>query len=258
MHAPKVALALLTPVGPPVMIRAIPRMVNMRRALIRFFPAFAGLVMIVGCSQGASQLSPAGPSAALPASGGHPGAWTTSGAPGGWTASIATLGAAQSGKKKASGVGTVASLTGDCEDSLSMVVQGVRIVTDDETLFYIDPTEQIEGGCGNLRAGTKVKVEVEADANPDGSYTADSITIIDQPGGPPPVSVEGDGTVAALKGTCPTLTMVVRGYPVMTTSSTTFSGGDCEDLAAGTRVHVEGVLAANSVVADSVEILPPQ
>jgi hypothetical protein len=212
-------------------------------------------VLASACSQGAAPLSPTGPGA-LPAASLTAGGWSASNAAADLTFALGE--ANGNGKKKVSGVGTVASLTGSCEDdTLTFVVQGVRLVTDDATLFFIDPTEQIEGGCGNLRPGTKVKVEAAADANEDGSYTAVSVTIVDQPGGKPPVSVEGDGTVAALKGTCPTLTMVVQGYPVMTTSSTTFEGGDCETLVPGTKIHVEGVLAANSVVADTVEILTP-
>ena len=222
----------------------------MSRTLVRSFLFVTGVVMASACSQGAARWSPTGPGTALPAAGG-------------WSASNAAadlpfrLGESNgNGKKKVSGVGTVASLTGSCEDdSLKFVVQGVRVVTDDATLFYIDPTEQIEGGCGNLRPGTKVKVEAAADPNEDGSYTAVSVTIVDQPGGKPPVSVEGEGTVAALKGTCPTLTMVVRGYPVMTTSSTTFEGGDCEALVPGTKIRVEGTLAANSVVATTIAVL---
>jgi hypothetical protein len=225
-------------------------MVAMIRTVFGSFLFVTGVVVASACSQGAAQVSPTGPDAALAAAGG----WSASNASADLTFALGE--ANGNGKKKVSGVGTVASLTGSCEDdSLKFVVQGVRVVTDDATLFYIDPTEQIEGGCGNLRPGTKVKVEAAADANEDGSYTAVSVTIVDQPGGKPPVSVEGDGTVAALKGTCPTLTMVVQGYPVMTISSTTFEGGTCEALAPGTKVHVEGTLAANSVVATTIEIL---
>ncbi len=156
------------------------------------------------------------------------------------------------------GAGTVANLTGTCPDDVSMVVQGVRVVTDADTEFFVDGTTVTpdETWCGNLRPGTKVVVVAEEEVNDDGSYTADTITIIDQPGGKPPSPVEGDGTVAAVKGTCPALTMVVHGYPVMTTSLTTFPTGACEDLKPGTKVHVEGTLAGNSVVADVVELLP--
>jgi hypothetical protein len=226
---------------------------------LRFLSIVAGAALAGACSQSPSQLSQVGPSAAAPGAAGASG-WSTSGAAADTGFSLA----AANGKKKVSGAGTVASLTGNCDDGLRMVVQGVRVETDSATVFYIDATEQIEGGCGNLRPGTKVKVEAGAEPTANGSYLAETITIVDQPGGPPPADVAGDGTVAALKGTCPTLTMVVHGYPVMTVSSTVFSGSGyadsdaaCAALKPGTRVHVEGVLGGNSVVADTVEILAP-
>jgi Domain of unknown function (DUF5666) len=163
-----------------------------------------------------------------------------------------------------SGVGTVANLRGSCnpsdgEEHVSFVVQGVKVQTDGNTEFFIDAEENpIAGGCANLRNGTKVRVVAPETPNGDSSYTAERITIIDQPGGAPPTPVAGEGVVAALRGECPSLTMVVHGYPVMTTSSTDFDGGECEAIVPGTRVRVEGVLGGNSVVAEKVEILPPQ
>lgn len=226
----------------------------MIRGRIRLMSLVGGLAMTAACSQGAAQLSPAGPSAVMPAAGLSAAGWSTSSAPANMTFAP---GPGKGNGKKVSGVGTVANLSGNCnDDTLKFNVQGVRVVTGSATLFYIDPTEQIEGGCGNLRPGTKVKVEAEEGPNADGSYNAVSVTIVDQPGGKPPESVEGEGTVAALKGTCPTLTMVVHGYPVMTISSTQYTVGACEDLKAGSRIHVQGTLAGNSVVASTIGILP--
>ena len=209
--------------------------------------------MLAACSQGANQLAPTSPSAAS-FSGGATG-WSTASSSAGLNFDTA---AANGGSKKVAGAGTVANLTGTCPDAVSMVVQGVRVVTDVDTEFFVDGTTITpdETWCGNLRPGTKVVVVAEEERNDDGSYTADTITIIDQPGGRPPSPVEGTGTVAAVKGTCPALTMVVHGYPVMTTSLTTYAGGDCASLTPGTKVHVTGTLAGNSVVADEVEILP--
>jgi hypothetical protein len=167
------------------------------------------------------------------------------------------------GRKSVSGVGTVANLRGSCNPSsdqehVSFVVQGIKVVTDEHTDFFIDAEENpIAGGCANLRNGTKVRVVAAETQNSDFSYTAEAITIIDQPGGRPPTPVAGEGVVAALKGECPSLTIVVHGYPVMTTSSTVFEGGACETIVPGTRVRVEGVLGGNSVVADRVGIMPP-
>jgi hypothetical protein len=167
------------------------------------------------------------------------------------------------GRRGVSGVGTVASLRGSCdpigdEERISFIIQGVKVVADESTDFFINAEEEpIVGGCGNLRNGTKVRVVASETQNEDFTYTAEAITIIDQPGGPPPTPVAGEGVVAALRGECLSLTMVVHGYPVMTTSSTVFEGGTCESIVPGTRVRVEGVLGGNSVVADRVEILPP-
>ena len=143
---------------------------------------------------------------------------------------------------RVAGDGTVASLTGECP-TVTMVVRGVRVSTTEETTYEI-------GECGNLRPGTKVRVE--GDFEEDGSLTATSIAITDQPGGHP---VAGEGTVGSLRGTCPTLTMVVRGYPVMTTSSTTFDGA-CEDIHPGSRIAVTGDIFGNSVLATEVKLLP--
>jgi hypothetical protein len=167
------------------------------------------------------------------------------------------------GRRNVSGVGTVANLRGSCnptgnQERISFNVQGVKVVTDENTEFFVDAEENpIAGGCGNLRNGTKVRVVAAETPNADFSYTAERVTIVDQPGGPPPTPVAGEGVVAALRGECPSLTMVVHGYPVMTTSSTSFAGGTCEALTPGTRIRVTGVLGGNSVVADSVETVAP-
>jgi hypothetical protein len=147
-------------------------------------------------------------------------------------------------KRRERGEGTVGSLTGTCP-TLSMNVHGIRVQTTAATTFE-------NGECGNLRPGTKVFIEGEAES--DGSFTALSIRITDQPGGRP---VEGEGSIGAIHGTCPTLTMVVHGYPVMLTSATTYTGGTCETLRPGTRIYAKGSVEGNSIVATEVEILTP-
>jgi hypothetical protein len=228
---------------------------------LRLFIVVGSIVIATACSQAPNQLSLSGPSAINVDSGAGAGI-------GGWTTSSAappvSPGAPSSpsrGRKNVSGVGHVANLRGSCEateeqEFVSFVVQGVKVVTDSDTDFFISADETpLDGGCANLRNGTKVRVVAAETQNPDRSYTALSVTILDQPGGAPPTAVEGEGVVASVKGTCPSLTMIVHGYPVMTTSATAFSGGACEDLKPGTRVRVSGALGGNSVVADEVEIL---
>jgi uncharacterized protein DUF5666 len=141
------------------------------------------------------------------------------------------------------GEGTVANLAGACP-TLAMVVRGTRVHTDVDTEF-------VNGACGNLRNGTKV--EVDGDTNPDGSLHATRLKIVDQPGGGGQGRTSGEGTVAAVRGTCPSLTMVIRGYAVMTSSATTYVSGHCADLRPGAKVLVTGVNQANSLLAETVE-----
>ncbi|MEW6323052.1 MAG: DUF5666 domain-containing protein [Acidobacteriota bacterium] len=143
------------------------------------------------------------------------------------------------------GEGTVSSLTGTCP-TVTMNIRGVRVTTDASTTYE-------HGGCGNLRPGTKV--EVEGDEQADGSLLATHIEIKDQPGRGGPDSVEGEGTVASLRGTCPELTMVVRGLSVMTTADTEFEGGVCSAIRNGMRVEVRGRYAGNAILADRVRIV---
>jgi hypothetical protein len=141
------------------------------------------------------------------------------------------------------GEGTVANLVGACP-TVSMVVHGTRVHIDADTEF-------VNGACGNLRNGTKV--EVEGDTNPDGSLHATHLKIVDQPGGGGQNRTSGEGTVAAVRGACPTLTMVVRGYAVMTSEATTYVGGGCANLRPGVKVLVTGVNQANSLLAERIE-----
>jgi hypothetical protein len=227
----------------------------------RLFLLIGSVAMATACASPSNSRSPLAPTALSveAAASAGPGGWiTVSTAP---ATDSALNSAAAAGRRNVSGVGTVANLRGSCsptgtEAHVSFTVQGVKVVTNEDTEFFIDAREDpIAGGCGNLRNGTKVRVVAAETPNADSSYTAEKVTIVDQPGGRPPVQVAGEGVVAALKGDCPSLTMVVHGYPVMTTSFTSFTGGTCEALAPGTRIRVEGVLGGNSVVADSVEIL---
>ena len=133
--------------------------------------------------------------------------------------------------------------SGTCP-ALSMVVRGTRVRTSAATEF-------VDGACGNLRNGTKV--DVQGDTNGDGGLDATRIRIVDQPGGGGQGRTTGEGTVSAVRGTCPTLTMVIRGYAVMTSEATTYVGGSCSSLRAGAKVVVTGVNQANSLMAEKIE-----
>jgi Domain of unknown function (DUF5666) len=144
------------------------------------------------------------------------------------------------GKKKVSGEGTVGAITGACP-TLTMVITGARVQTTATTEFK-------NGSCATVRPGTKVKVDAETQA--DGSYAAMKVEIVRSPGKP----VSGDGKVDSVSGACPTLTMMVRGYSVRTSATTTFTGGTCASIKSGTRIDVTGTADDTGVDATAVAI----
>jgi hypothetical protein len=144
------------------------------------------------------------------------------------------------GKKKVSGEGTVGAITGACP-TLTMVITGARVQTTAATEFK-------NGSCTTVRSGTKVKVDAETQA--DGSYAAMKVEILRSPGKP----VSGDGRVDSVSGGCPTLTMMVRGYSVRTSATTTFTGGTCASIQPGTKIDVTGTVDDTGVDAMSVAI----
>jgi Domain of unknown function (DUF5666) len=145
--------------------------------------------------------------------------------------------------KQLEGRVTVSSVSGTCP-TVTIMVGGFKVLTDASTVFK-------NGSCANLRSGTKIKVKVEM-KNDDGSILAEEIEIEDQPGGKPGGRVEG--TIGSLTGTCPALTMVINGMPVMTTAATTFDDVACAALKAGTKVEVEGEVSGGSLLATKVEL----
>lgn len=150
----------------------------------------------------------------------------------------------ENGRKKLGGEVTINNMTGTCPN-LTLNIHGVRVTTNSSTVFE-------NGECGNLRPGTKVVIEVETEGT---GAVAERIRITDQPGGRPR-EVEGEGRVASLKGTCPTLTMVVNGVSVMTTSQTVFLDGTCSSIQPGTRIKAKGTIEGGSLLATEVHIRP--
>ena len=144
------------------------------------------------------------------------------------------------GGKKARGEGVVGSITGSCP-TLTLVITGTRVST-------TATTEYVNGSCESLRPGTKVTIDGEL--RPGGTAIAERIEIRGTPGRP----VSGDGRVEAVAGTCPDLTLTVRGVTVVTSSSTTFTGGACEDLRRGSHIDVTGDYDGTEVTATAVAI----
>ena len=144
------------------------------------------------------------------------------------------------GGKKARGEGVIGSITGSCP-TLTMVITGTRVST-------TATTEYVNGSCETLRPGTKVTID--GALNPGGTATAEKIEIHRVPGKP----VSGDGVVGQVSGSCPSLTMFVRGVKVTTSAATMFTGGECADIRSGTEIDVTGDYDGTEVVATDVNI----
>jgi outer membrane biosynthesis protein TonB len=75
------------------------------------------------------------------------------------------------------------------------------------------------------------------------------------PGAPPapapPASVELEGKVSDLTGTCPAVTFTVERRTVRTTAQTSISGGNCSDIKDKAKIAVRGVVTSGDVVAAS-------
>lgn len=75
------------------------------------------------------------------------------------------------------------------------------------------------------------------------------------PPAPPPATIEFNGRVSSLGGTCPSLTFLVDRRQVTTTSETRFSSGECRHLRDGMEVDVTGdVLSNGTIQARRVEL----
>jgi len=142
--------------------------------------------------------------------------------------------------REVGGEGVIGAITGTCP-TLTAVIGGYRVQ-------LTATTEFVGGTCESLRSGTKVKVD--ALVQDDGSIVAEKVEIERVPGRP----VSGDGPVARVTGTCPSLTMTVKGISVITSPATTFTGAACESIAPGTHIDVTGEYDGVSVAATAVAI----
>lgn len=147
------------------------------------------------------------------------------------------------GGKKARGEGVVGAITGSCP-TLTLIITGTRVST-------TATTEYENGTCESLRPGTKVTIDGEL--KPGGEAVAEKIIINRTPGR----RVSGDGRVEAVTGACPAVTFTVRGVTVVTSSTTTFTGGACQDIARNSHVDVTGDYDGSELTATAVHIRKP-
>jgi hypothetical protein len=149
--------------------------------------------------------------------------------------------------------GVVASVSGTCP-ALTITLEGTGGVVKTTATTTFDPT----GSCSSIAAGTMI--EARGTRNSTSQLEATSVAIEDDTtsggGHGRGRRIGGDGTIGAVTGTCPTLTMVVRGFRVVTTSATVFEGGTCASIRPGTKANIEGATQSDgSLRATKVKIL---
>ena len=91
---------------------------------------------------------------------------------------------------------------------------------------------------------------------------ADRIFRVEQEGAPKPdeppdrpETVNVDGPVGGMRGSCPSLSFKVRGDDVVTDGNTNFKGGSCGDIRNGQKVSVRGERRGSGPIrAQSVDI----
>ena len=129
--------------------------------------------------------------------------------------------------------GQVSALTGTCP-SLSFKISGTLVMTSAST--KTDP------GCAQIVNGATVAVSGVRQS--DGSVTA-SFARVER--------VQAAGSIAALQGSCPSITFALGGSVVSTSSVTVFDGRACSQLSDGTAVRVDGYTQGDgSIAATSV------
>jgi hypothetical protein len=148
--------------------------------------------------------------------------------------------------------GKVVSIAGTCP-AVTVTLEGLGgiVVTSASTTFT--PT----GSCSALAAGQMIEAKGTRDATLQ--LVATSLEVETDASSAVPVGhghkVAGEGTVAHVTGTCPSLALMVRGVRVTTSSTTTFVDGTCSEIRSGTKVLVTGETQSDGrIVAASVRI----
>jgi hypothetical protein len=68
-------------------------------------------------------------------------------------------------------------------------------------------------------------------------------------------SIELDGIVSGVAGTCPAISFVLDGHTVISNSATRVNGGNCRGVRNGAEVEVRGTLMSDgTVLADTIRL----
>lgn len=135
--------------------------------------------------------------------------------------------------------GVVGVVNGVCPN-LTFTVAGRTVKVSRNTTFR-------GGSCNDLLAGVRVKVTGRRAA--DGSIEATRIEFDNRQ-----ATVEVEGEVRTVTGSCPSVTVTIGDRVVKTTRDTAFRRGNCADLRAGARVEITGRRATDgSIEATRIE-----
>lgn len=151
---------------------------------------------------------------------------------------------------------TPASVTRQFRGTIDRIDATTQILVVDGASVSVPSSATIRDSAGATLAFASLQVgdvvAVTATVN-GGTLTATAIVREAQA----PSTVTVDGRVAAVSGTCPTLTFAVSDVTVTTSASTTVSGGSCAQIVNGVDVHATGTRQADrSIAATQVTIRP--
>ncbi len=136
--------------------------------------------------------------------------------------------------------GTVSGLTGTCP-TISFTV-GTTAVTANAATDYRG------GACADVKNGNAVEVDAMKPASGPVVATRISIESGDN-------TQDLKGTVSGLTGTCPAISFTVATVSVTANTATTYKGGTCADVKAGSTVEVEATKpASGTAVATKISI----
>lgn len=228
-------------------------------------------LLFTGCSDGVARLSPSAPSPVVAGAGSVALTADRSQGPG-RSASAAEEWAASRGFTTVAdglmveGTDAITAVEGTCP-ARTITVRGVPVALTAATTYGGTLT------CATLATGMTVRILGVLTFTPTGfAVTATQLSL---PVGSAPGDGEddgedggddaaqgggkkanGEGTIGAITGTCPELTLIITGTRVKTTAATTYVNGSCESLRPGTKVKIDGRLyPGGSATAEQIEIL---
>ncbi len=135
------------------------------------------------------------------------------------------------------GVITTVASTSACP-ALSFYIGTYLITLDATTAFG-------RGTCADLAAGVRVHV---VGSISDTTVTASQVSVVSTTTQRQPVAGEGRVTSLVQGSSCPALVFMIQEYAIALDSSTTFVGGACGDVGAGSLLGVQGVVTGDKQV----------